>query len=171
MNEQTRRAALGAILAAPAVAALSTSTALAVIPAEPIPAEEGNSYSLGFEDGEECALWRMAAAWVNRWTALGGSFGVSYKADGSEDGLHMGIPMSYVWTPPTREEAEAHSPTLRPHEIIWRREDFDGAQKMLTSLLTLVPGLRDAVVAYAELSGRIRRLSVAERAMLKSRKA
>ena len=101
------------------------------------------------QKAHQAALAPVAAAWIDRWRALGGSFGCIYNADMTERGLNRGIPMSYVWEPPSYEEAQAHSPTLRPHEMILRREDFDGAHKMLESMLTLIPGLQDAVHAVA----------------------
>lgn len=95
-------------------------------------------------------LRTVAEAWVNRWCALGGAFGRILNPDGSPRAICRGIPMSYTWEPPTWEKAQAMSPALRPHEHIMEREDFDGAQKMLESFLTLVPGLRDAVHDIAD---------------------
>lgn len=89
----------------------------------------------------------VAEAWINRWCALGGSFGRILNADGSPQSACRGIPMSYTWNPPTWEVAEAMTPALRPHEQIVERKHFDGAHRMLESLLTLIPGLAGTVQA------------------------
>lgn len=86
-----------------------------------------------------------ALAWIDRWAALGGSFGRGRNADGSDRGIYRGMPMPYVWEPPTCQDALAKSPHLRPHEVILESDQHEGACKMLESLLTLLPGLRDAV--------------------------
>lgn len=91
------------------------------------------------------ALCTLAEAWADRWCALGGSFTRTFKPDGSVKSICRGIPMSYTWEPPTWEEASDANHSLRPHELITNREHFDGAQKMLDSFLTMVPGLREAV--------------------------
>lgn len=90
----------------------------------------------------------MATAWIDRWQALGGSFGTTHDRDGLNGRAGRMIPMSYVWTPP-----EQHNPALRPHEWIMEEADHTGAAKMLESLLTLVPGLKQAVYDMAESKG------------------
>lgn len=88
---------------------------------------------------------QMAFAWVNRWVALGGSFGWTHYPDGSKRTLGRSLPMPYVWEPPSWEEAKVQSPKLEPFHMITEREQHEGASKMLESFLVLVPGLSDEV--------------------------
>lgn len=93
-------------------------------------------------------LGPVAAAWIDRWQALGGNFGTMYNPDGTEAGPMRGMPMPDVWTPP-----EQHNPALAPHEWIVEESHHAGAVKMLESFLTLVPGLREAVRAMVDTNG------------------
>lgn len=93
-------------------------------------------------------LRNFAAAWIDRWQALGGTFGLIRNRDGSERGRSRGIPMPYVWTPPA-----VHNPCLEPHQLILEAADHQGAQKMLDSFLALISGLEGAVFDLAEERG------------------
>ena len=85
-----------------------------------------------------------AAAWVDRWLALGGGFCRSRNLDGTDRGALRSIPMPYTWTPPAQQ-----NPLLKPREWIVEASDHTGAVKVLEGFLSLVPGLSDAVLAVA----------------------
>jgi hypothetical protein len=96
-------------------------------------------------------LRQTAEAWIDRWCALGGDFGIIYDSKSQPLGVGRGIPMSYIWTPPAE-----HNPALRPHEWIIDPADHTGAVKMLESLLTLIPNLQDTVLSVALDRGLVR---------------
>lgn len=98
-------------------------------------------------------LRSTAKAWIDRWEALGGDFGMSYNSDGSERGMLRGIPEPSFWTPPAEQ-----NPQLRPHEWIIEKSHHSGAVKLLGSLLTLVPGLENAVFSIAAGRRQLRRI-------------
>ena len=87
---------------------------------------------------------QFAAAWIDRFEAVGGYFGRIYNPDGSEKSLGMGHPMPYSWEPP-----KLHNPKLSICDCILEESQHEGAVKMLRSLLDLVPGLKSAVYELA----------------------
>jgi hypothetical protein len=93
---------------------------------------------------------KFAAAWIDRFEALGGYFGYVRNADGSVKNAAMGYPMPYVWQPP-----KLHNPKLSPCDCIIEESQHEGAVKMLMSFLALVPGLRTAVYDLAEEYGAV----------------
>lgn len=132
-NEPTRRAILSAAVALPAVIA-----APALAETQP---EDGDRYQLGFDSGSEIATLHMARAWIDRWKAAGGSFGISWNADGSFRSILRGMAEPCIWTP-----TDEGNPQLEPHQWLTDSAHQRGAVKVLDSLLTLVPGLQDAVM-------------------------
>lgn len=85
-------------------------------------------------------LRSTAEAWIDRWKAAGGDFGIAYNADGSFRSLLRGMIEPDLWKP-----TDPDNPALAPHERLTEEEHQRGAVKVLEALLTLVPGLRDAV--------------------------
>lgn len=92
----------------------------------------------------DASLRTVAAAWIDRFEAVGGFFGNIYNADGSVKSASMGFPMPYAWDPP-----KLHNPKLSPCDLILEESQQEGAVKMLMSLLALVPGLKAAVYELA----------------------
>jgi hypothetical protein len=87
---------------------------------------------------------QFAAAWIDRFEALGGYFGRIYNADGSVKSAAMGYPMPYTWEVP-----KLQNPKLSPCNCILEESQHEGAVKMLMSFLQLVPGLKAAVYELA----------------------
>jgi len=92
----------------------------------------------------------VAAAWIDRFEAVGGFFGRIYSSDGSVKSVGLGYPMPYVWEAP-----KLHNPKLSPCECILEESQHEGAVKMLMSFLPLVPGLKSAVYELAAEYGEI----------------
>lgn len=137
-DRASRRQVLAALATLPAIAALPAYT-----PAEAeteAPDEEGDRYQHGYDSGKQIATLYMARAWIDRWRAAGGNFGIAFNPDGSFRSLMRGRAESYTWTP-TDEGNEA----LEPHTWLLEEPHQPGAIKVLEGLLTLVPGLQDAV--------------------------
>lgn len=103
-------------------------------------AAEDDPYWAGFNSGSEIATLNMARAWIDRWKAAGGNFGKSFNSDGSFRCLMRGMAEPRFWTP-----TDEGNPKLEPHQWLVDAEYQRGAVKVLDSLLTLVPGLEDAV--------------------------
>ncbi|WP_294121012.1 hypothetical protein [Sphingomonas sp.] len=92
----------------------------------------------------------IAAAWIDRFEALGGIFARDRSRSLEITGCSMGYPMPYVWNPPARD-----NPMLPPSEQLLDRSHHEGAIKVLFSLLTLTPGLKRAVYEVAEEFGAV----------------
>jgi len=103
-------------------------------------AGEDDLYRIGFDNGTEIATLHMARAWIDRWKAAGGDFGTSFNPDGSFRSLTRGMIEPRFWTP-----TDEGNPKLEPHQWLTEQTHQRGAVKVLDSLLTLVPGLQDAV--------------------------
>lgn len=139
--------------------ATPTAAALIALPcassseaAEPV-TEDGRyareEYEAGRKSAEEIAYLWVACAWMDRWKALGGDVGLSFRPDGRVAGVHRGMTcMTELWAPeaPDRERED-----LPPHTWLIEERHHDGAVKALEGLLELVPGLRAAV---REIAGR-----------------
>ena len=97
-------------------------------------------HRLGFDSGSEVATLHMARVWIDRWKAAGGNFGQSFNPNGSFRGLLRGMAEPRFWTP-----TDEGNPQLEPHLWLTDPAHQRGAVKVLDSLLTLVPGLQDAV--------------------------
>ena len=93
----------------------------------------------------ESDLRTFAEAWIDRFQAVGGSFGYSYGANKERQSAGMILPMPYTWTP--RVE---HNPALSPRDLILDEGQHEGAVKMLMSFLALVPGLKSEVYPLAK---------------------
>jgi hypothetical protein len=128
----SRRALLGALVGTAALAG-SIGAGIAA-PAEAATVAEPDRYETGRKTGEEIALRHMARAWIDRWKAAGGDFGLS----GSR--VIFGNVESYIWEPSDHGRAD-----LAPHVWLTEPEQQRGAIKALEGLLTLTPGLKDAV--------------------------
>lgn len=92
----------------------------------------------------------VAAAWIDRFEAVGGFFSHLYSPNKEKRGVGMGYPMPYTWEPPKLQH-----PKLPPSEQILEESQHEGAVKMLMSLLTLVPGLKAAVYELAREYGAV----------------
>lgn len=145
-NTATRRAVLVALAGTAAFA--GTIGAAIASPAEADTGEptlEGNrlydeAFGHGFKEGGEIALLHVAHAWVNRWKAAGGDFGVMWPAEGGKGTLMFGQCEPHIWQPTDRPDG-----ALAPHLCLTEPEHQAGAIKALEAMLALVPGLRDAV--------------------------
>jgi len=161
----SRRSLLGALALSPAALAF-LAAAPAEAEAETIeeprdPCDMGEDWhaghAAGYESGHEIAILRIARAWIDRWEALGGNFGLMYNRDGTPKSVLRGMLMAQeLWTKPDEGRAD-----LPPHTWLtdWERQ-HDGAVKVLEGLLVLVPGLRDAVLqcsGYARYMDDLRR--------------
>lgn len=103
------------------------------------------------ESGPASPEMRLVAdAWIDRFEACGGFFGMIYNRDGSAKSASMGFPMPYVWEPP-----KLHNPKLAPCELILEPSQQVGAIKTLMSMLALVPGLKAAVYELAREYGAV----------------
>jgi hypothetical protein len=114
-------------------------------------ADEGlytrEEYEAGRASAEEIAYLHMARAWIDRWKALGGSFGMVYTPDGRPDSLLRSMTMALeTWDRPDKGRED-----IPPHTWIIEDRHHDGAVKVLEGLLELTPGLREAV---REIGGR-----------------
>ena len=92
----------------------------------------------------------FAAAWIDRFEAVGGFFGRAYNPDGSQKSVCTGYPMPYTFEPP-----KLHNPKLSICDCILEESQHEGAVKMLRSFLDLVPGLRSAVYDLAHEYGAV----------------
>ena len=101
---------------------------------------DDDPYRIGFDEGTETATLDMARAWIDRWKAAGGDFGRSFNPDGSLRGSTRGMSEPRFWKP-----TDEGNPKLEPHQWLIEAAHQSGAVKILDSLLTLVPGLQDAV--------------------------
>lgn len=146
-NTTSRRRLLLAAPAAVLVAAVSAVSAVAG--EEPAEADTftREEYDADCTSAAEVAYLYMARAWVDRWKALGGDFGLSFNNDGTVRGVLRGmICGADLWAPTDQGRED-----IRPHTWLTREEHHDGAVKALEGLLELVPGLREAV---REIAGR-----------------
>jgi hypothetical protein len=133
----SRRTALAMLAGAP-VAALAIPAAAN---AEASPSEDAErDYATGREDGSDLAFHYVARAWIDRFKALGGQFGLCQHLDSPRLRAGIGLPEPYVWEPPAEQ-----NPGLEPHEHITDPADHQGAVKALLGLLTLCPQLRAVV--------------------------
>ena len=99
-----------------------------------------DQYRVAFDSGSRCAMAHVARAWVDRWRALGGDFGLVWPGDGPER-LTMGMIVDLdLWKPTDRQRGE-----LEPYLCLEERSDHHGATRVLGGMLELVPGLREAV--------------------------
>lgn len=94
---------------------------------------------------EEIAYLRVARAWVDRWRALGGSFGFICDADGQPGQLHRGMPLDLDrWEPTDKGRDDIRFRLIE-------EKHHAGAILALEGLMEMVPGLQDAV---REIGGR-----------------
>jgi hypothetical protein len=98
-------------------------------------------HDLGFQSGGEVAFAYIAGAWIDRWHAAGGSFGIRYDTEGQFSGIMIGRSASPdFWTPTDKDR-----PDLPPHLWLYEDEHMDGALRALDGMLQLCPRLREAV--------------------------
>lgn len=137
-HDTTRRALLKGAPVATALIALPA----AVIAQEPTPdTYTREELDAGRKSAEQVAYLHLARAWIDRWEALGGYFGLRYDRDLRPDGVMRGMLCgtdNWTQTDEGRED-------IPPHTWIVRNEDHSGAVRALEGLLELCPGLRDAV--------------------------
>lgn len=84
----------------------------------------------------------LAKAWVDRWRALGGTFG-SINRNGEAPHATRGMVVDLDYWQPT----DRGNPELPPHAWLLEPEHHHGAVKVLEGFLHLVPGLQEAVFA------------------------
>lgn len=85
----------------------------------------------------------LAAIWVDRWLAYGGSLLV----DSHRDGVALGMRER-------RYDEAVKSTYLFQH--FWRRGWNVGRWRELSDLSALIPGLHDAIIRHVELNGTLR---------------
>lgn len=98
-------------------------------------------YDAGQKNAANVAYLHMATAWVDRWKALGGDFGLEYNNGGQPKRLLRGMTMMLE----TWERTDKPRDDLPPHVKITEERHHDGAVKALEGMLELCPGLREAV--------------------------
>lgn len=83
-----------------------------------------------------------AHAWIDRWRALGGTFGVIQRNNEPARPTRGMLVALEHWEPTDRSH-----PTLKPHTWLVDEKDHAGAVRVLEGLLDLQPGLEQAVFA------------------------
>lgn len=91
----------------------------------------------------EPGLDLFAAAWLERWTALGGSMMVHPDGSG-QTGIHVNVTDVPGYKPPPEHWSKAS----RQHRMDVDEWMFTGRTRELLELLEMVPGGKDAVKAH-----------------------
>ena len=132
----------GARTSPPALKDGENSVPMPVGPVESLPEDtEEDRFELGARSGSELAMLTVARAWIDRWKAVGGHFGLAYNPDGSVRGVMMGKAEPRFWTP-----TDEGNVSLPPHMWIVEEQHQRGAAKALEGILELVPELSDTVL-------------------------
>jgi hypothetical protein len=102
--------------------------------------------------GAQLAMMTVARAWIDRWQAAGGDFGVMLDRDGRPRRLIRGVIEPDQWRP--TDEGNA---ALPPHMWLVEEDHQRGAVKVLEAMLELLPDLAAAVreVAGASVFARL----------------
>lgn len=97
-----------------------------------------------YQGGRDQAMLEVARAWIDRWQALGGSFGYSYPRGEEPRLMRSMVVATDLWQPTDRA-----NPDLPTHTWLIEEKQHDGAVKVLEGLFVMVPGLKEAVSAVA----------------------
>lgn len=140
----TRRALIAALPAASVVGIIPAAAQTPDALAREISPEERTA---AFESGMQSAMLWVARAWIDRWQALGGDFGLRYNPAGQPEGIMRGMTCALdYWARTDRDRAD-----LPPHTWLVEDQHHDGAVKALEGMLELLPELAEAV---REIAGR-----------------
>jgi hypothetical protein len=156
MTTTSRRALLKA---APAAA---TAVALPTVVVAQVADEDGRitgytreEYEADCQSAREIAMLWVARAWVDRWKALGGDFGMRLNRQYQPESLTRGMICDPdLWTRTDRDRQD-----LPPHVRLVADYQHEGAVKALEGLLELAPdlavavreiGIREAMTRWAQ---------------------
>jgi hypothetical protein len=95
--------------------------------------------------GAQLAMMTVARAWIDRWQAAGGDFGVMLDRDGRPHRLIRGVAEPDQWRP-----TDEGNSSLPPHMWLVEEEHQRGAVKVLEAMLELLP---DVAAAVREVAG------------------
>ena len=143
----TRRAFLGSV----GIAATIGATAAMALVADPVAreAEDARNYDDGFLDGCDEARCAMAASWLSRFTAKGGS--IIPQPDGT---VMIGC-VEYWCSPQHDADVKRYSAGIPDDAMTMLRDRYEGAMRELIEQVEHLPGLRKMLRAIVAANPRL----------------